>query len=662
MDKIIIKKHDPFRILITETLPYEIPLIHSNTGFYHYLKNNISSSHKFIKDLLIDNRNPLTPYNYSITKNEKSLRVISIPHPSAQYEMGKLIHENAELVTYLCSKSNFSIRRPTSVASYFYESTPFSTSQPSDLNDNDVAQLDDITESNYEDKFSSSYFSYDGFTLLYKFFNSLKFQSIEKKYSYFLRFDIAKCFSSIYTHSISWAIKGRLYSKDNISSNSFDGKLDTIIRRMNDNETNGIIVGPEFSRIFAEIILQSVDISVEKRLVLKGYKHKVDYTVQRYVDDYFVFTNNEATANDIYSIFIDELSKIKLYINESKEQRDRRPFITKLTIAKTQVIDEINLFFKSIRRDKSHLERKNQQSIPSLIYIYKPYTRSNSLITKIKGIIKKNDTNYDAFSGLVLSVFRSRLQKINQEISHIKDINSYSSTYRNFIVFCIDFLVFLFSMNIKSRTSHLMSQIVVIIGEITNRLLNQDKNEIIKKLKDETSILIDLAIHNYKPRVEFINYIISLKSIFKNNVVNDDAIIKFYGLDAMTKSEIHLDYFEITTALYLLCQDNKNTVIKEILYELALEKVNTNKTPRNSSEIAHLILDLGTFPYVSIDKYKEIIKLYHFKTYGTIPTTDEINNIFKKIKKNKNFFIDWNESINIKKLLQKKEMQRGYDS
>ncbi len=107
--------------------------------------------------------------------------------------------------------------------------------------------------------YTSSYFSYDGYTLLYKFYDSLKFQSLEKKFACYLRFDIAKCFSSIYTHSISWAVKGKTYSKENAGRASpFDDQFDKYIRNMNEGEeTNGIIVwSPEFSRDFAEIILQ----------------------------------------------------------------------------------------------------------------------------------------------------------------------------------------------------------------------------------------------------------------------------------------------------------------------------------------------------------------------------------------------------------------------
>ena len=43
---------------------------------------------------------------------------------------------------------------------------------------------------------------------------------------------------------------------------SFENKIDSLMRHTNFGETNGIIVGAEFSRIFAEIILQQIDIDL----------------------------------------------------------------------------------------------------------------------------------------------------------------------------------------------------------------------------------------------------------------------------------------------------------------------------------------------------------------------------------------------------------------
>jgi len=665
MDKVIIKKHDKYRFLLTDTLPYETPLFFSNVGFYWFLKKN-DNMDTYLKDIFVGEvKNSYQPYNFKIKKGEDKYRVISVAHPASQFAVCNLIHNNAELVTYLCSKSNFSIRKPTRVASYFYEKKGLAASnkQCEKVKDDDVEQQKSFADENYsEEKYGTSYFSYDGYTLLYKFFNSLKFQAVEKKYTNFLRFDVAKCFSSIYTHSISWAIKGKAFSKINAGSHSFDDQFDRIIRNMNEGETNGIIVGPEFSRVFAEIILQKIDTEAESRLLKLGYINKVHYEIKRYVDDFFVFTRSTKTADDIYKTFVDVLFEYKLFVNESKDFRDTRPFITNLTIAKTEVADVLTDFFKSIKRDKSDIEDiKGKVSIPSIQNIYKPYTRSNNLITKFKSIVKTNNASYDAFSGLVMTIFRSRTTKLLEEIEKISEMEKYSVVYRNYIIFLLDFLSFIYVMSTRVRTSHIMSQIFVVIAGINNKLLKSDQLEIEKKLRDEVKIFVRLVIECDKPKIEFVNTLISLRSLFGENVVDDSLIRDFFNTSKQGFGVDSLDYFDLTSLMYLCCLDGANIDIVTAAYNSLKDRISACDSPRNSSELIHLLVDLGTFPLVDEVLYKSSLELYLSKVYGSTPTEDKVNRMYNSIRKQR-FFVDWRKSININKMLQRKEMQRGYDS
>ncbi|MEZ8205238.1 antiviral reverse transcriptase Drt3b [Vibrio splendidus] len=665
MDKVTIKKHDKNRFLLTEVLPYETPLFYSNVGFYYLLKNE-SSLPSNIKDILIgDGKDTYTSYDYNIKKGEDGFRKISVPHPAMQYRMCDLIHSNAELVTYLCSKSNYSIRKPTRVASYYYNSDKklHSNKKHKSLKDNDVEQQQSINEEDYsEEQFSSSYFSYDGYTLLYKFYDSLKFQSLEKKYSHYLRFDVAKCFDSIYTHSISWAVKGKLFSKEHAGQYSFDDQFDKVIRNMNDGETNGIIIGPEFSRIFAEIILQKIDVEVNEILTQKGIKNKIDYEVKRYVDDYFVFTKNDQIASEIYDTFLEQLSHYKLFVNNSKTMKDRRPFISSLTIAKTNVSDVISDFFKTIKRDKSNIESLSEKiKTPSIIGIYKPYSRSKKLITRFKSIVKVNETSYDSFSGLVLSIFRSRLLKLSDEVKKVKDVKSHSATYLGFLIFTVDFLSFIYSMNVKVRTSHLMSQIFVIIHDISGYLSKSDKLEIEKKIRDESKLLLNNAIESESPKVEFVNTIISLRILYGNKVVRDELVLRFFGVDSDGKGVAKLDYFELTSLLYLCCLKGDNINVRDTIYQSLVNRITLSVSPKKSSELMQTFLDLGSFPYVNELLYKNAISIYLFKVFGKEPKTASVNEFFNWVQKNR-FFVDWREKANINSLLQRKEMQTGYDS
>ena len=75
MKKFKIQKNDYDRSLITETIPYETPIIFSNSGFYNLLsskdlKNIIQS--KIIDKIISDKDIKSTPYHYKIKKDVKT--------------------------------------------------------------------------------------------------------------------------------------------------------------------------------------------------------------------------------------------------------------------------------------------------------------------------------------------------------------------------------------------------------------------------------------------------------------------------------------------------------------------------------------------------------------------------------------------------------------
>lgn len=97
--------------------------------------------------------------------------------------------------------------------------------------------------------------------------------------------DVARCYPSIYTHSIPWAINGRdnaKLDKSNYSSAVFGNRLDFIFRQAQEAQTVGLPVGPDTSRVVAEVILSSVDANF-----LSRYGSKKP-TYIRHVDDYWI--------------------------------------------------------------------------------------------------------------------------------------------------------------------------------------------------------------------------------------------------------------------------------------------------------------------------------------------------------------------------------------
>ena len=128
---------------------------------------------------------------------------------------------------------------------------------------------------------------------------TISIKMTEKRFERLYKFDIQSCFDSIYSHSFTWAVSGgkEEYKKHlNGKAKSFGDDWDNIMQKMNYNETNGIVIGPEFSRIFAEIILQYIDKKVKQTLLVAGYNFNEHYCCYRYVDDIFFYYNDEKSS------------------------------------------------------------------------------------------------------------------------------------------------------------------------------------------------------------------------------------------------------------------------------------------------------------------------------------------------------------------------------
>ena len=233
-----------------------------------------------------------------------------------------------------------------------------------------------------ETKYLKSYFTYKPIDLIYKFYEQTEFQRLEQKFDQLLQFDISKCFYNIYTHSVGWAIKGKDVAKNNATLDDLlENQFDKLMRQCNYNETNGILVGPEISRIFAEIILQQIDLNVVKALGASNIKLGVHYEVRRYVDDFFVFTNDKLIENKILKQYADELKIYKLYINPSKNQFFELPFISTMAMAKRDVrVALIELFDQYMR--------KSEDGSWNISEVRKPYSISKNFIEYFRVLLK----------------------------------------------------------------------------------------------------------------------------------------------------------------------------------------------------------------------------------------------------------------------------------
>jgi hypothetical protein len=433
------------RALLTETLPYEVPVIFSNDRFHASFsaqsKPPLQDAIQKTRDL---NSRYTVPYSYGITKDRERTTELSIVHPLHQLRMADFYEMHSGAMLFHCNRSEFSLRRPVALAS------PFS---PSLKEEDDTARsgIPELLASAGEPDPShmTSYFVYGKYNLLGKFIGSREYVRLEERHPLVRTIDISKCFYNIYTHSITWAVKNKPFSKINKNAFSFEGEFDALMQKANYNETNGIVVGPEMSRIFAEIILQDVDEAIRNELRARELIHGRDYDIRRYVDDYFVFSSSQSALDLIEECIRRHLQRYKLYANEKKIATSPRPFVTNITIAR----DHISAVLADVASIIRNIPLTGDPSSSSLLG-----PRSlRSRLGRIRLIVAEHQIQFANVTGWLLSRLRRLVLRC---ISLIRSEPKFGDQYASVIVGLIEAALYVCSVDLRVRTTYALCQLV----------------------------------------------------------------------------------------------------------------------------------------------------------------------------------------------------------
>lgn len=134
--------------------------------------------------------------------------------------------------------------------------------------------------------------------------------------------DIRAFFHSIYTHSIPWAIHGKLWSKQNRQITHYGNLLDLFCRNAQDGQTIGLPVGPDTSRLIAEVIASSLDEKLSEIIQIE------DLDASRYIDDYTIAVASGFSGDSIIAAVRQAAAFFELELNNDKsavEQTSKRP-------------------------------------------------------------------------------------------------------------------------------------------------------------------------------------------------------------------------------------------------------------------------------------------------------------------------------------------------
>ena len=635
------------------------------------------------------------PFSYRILHKPTKSRELSLIHPRNQILMVDFYDRYKSLMLYYCSLDKYSLRYPNKVACYFYYRDK--------LHKTLIGRKTDSLElffNEYENL--RTFFSYKRYNNIYKFYEDYRYQRAEKKFAHLLKFDIQGCFDSIYTHSIAWATGGGkdIYKESFRSEdNTFGSKWDRQMQLMNYNETNGIVIGPEFSRIFAEVIFQHVDSSVAHSLKKEKYDFERDYVCYRYVDDYFFFYNDEACRKKAIELFDEKLKEFKLAISAEKTHEFSRPFITDITRAKIRIDKLIDneLQYHSVQNlteeniedeadtvddniestlnlslletaidDKDWLHfnsRKFNQTFKSILIECNVeakdvinYTLSR-LGNKLSSDIKKFDKNFKVLSRTMSNVdyteYHSKIQKAKQKKEDM---------IVAFMEELLDVTFFLYASNKRVNTTlkviNILNLIIIhldndyeIKGENVVKYSDNARDIVFKKIQDELSLVLKTTSVEPNTQLETLFFLIINKQLRSKYHFGNIELTKYLQRFAEDDS---LNALSIIILLYYYGNESRYSSLKLKLVEKIKKKYKSESLDfkRKSAEFCILTLDLITCPYLTYQDKKEIVDLIGINE-------PELKLMQNHLRTQKYMFTKWTK-IDITKELSAKISQEVY--
>lgn len=236
------------------------------------------------------------------------------------------------------------------------------------------------------------------------------------EYQYLFSTDVTDCYSSIYTHSIAWAIHTKEVAKEKRKDKTLIGNIiDSHLQAMSYGQTNGIPQGSVLMDFIAELLLYYADELITEEIKKYSYSN---FKILRYRDDYRIFVNDSSVGDNILKIISEVLSSLGLKINSSKTTFSNNIIINSLKEDKLQwlkikndkisiqkqllIIHEFSLKYPNCGAILAPLN-KIQQKIINL----KKFPKGNeiALISIITDIAYRNPKTYPVISAILSKLF-----------------------------------------------------------------------------------------------------------------------------------------------------------------------------------------------------------------------------------------------------------------
>jgi len=348
-------KTERFKILLEKGyLPEELP---PSFNTEHLARYRESVAKKWAK---IPKEYPKTNNEiYSIPRIKHSRRNLSVANPISQFYLSKLIADNWIEIRIHLKRSEYSIEVPEI------------------------------------EKDGKRAISKPDFPL-----TSLRENKISANFDHALVSDISRFYGTLYTHAVPWALHTKLWCKNNLYNSSYKkslgARLDKAVQRGQDNQTIGIPVGPDTSRVISEIVGVAIDGHVQNVLDLDKNR------ALRHIDDWYIGFDNAGEAEDAVAELSIACRNFELELNAEKTK----------TFNASAFVDNIwpsELSGHTFKPTEKGQQKSLEHFFIKAFHFAKDYPKQNvlSYAVEITQSIQVQKQNWEYYETFLLKIARS---------------------------------------------------------------------------------------------------------------------------------------------------------------------------------------------------------------------------------------------------------------
>ncbi len=637
MSKLVGISRSKYRVAVSDILPYERPVFFTNRFFARFLKfygvicldgqlvatkNHTDGLEQMLAILGggAGMRRPAFQYSIVKTSTEKG-RQLTVIHPYHQVQMIEFYDRYKTVITDFCQRSRYSIRYPYKVAVVQRQPKGF------------PHYLSDEKHIIHSEESIKHYFAYKHYHNINEFYDDYRFLRAEKRFSIMEKTDLEHCFDSIKPETLSLAMFGTTMQDSQYTMPYAFWRLNQSFENHPDsgNPGDGIVIGPEFSRIYAEIIMQRVDAECETVLERDGILLNRDYVFYRYVDDGFFFCNTKEVKDRFNQTYDALLVQYGLKRGEAKIRfYDKRPFLEDLTAGKLALKNliydrlqnrlETFIGFKKVQQGHydtpTFLDYKTfVQSVRSILCTYK--LEFKDVMSYMLGIIKNRlaDLLFD-FNSLYKQYSQADyFDEISEQGMAIKV--QYEKDFVEFLDNLVEVLFYFWGCDSRMSTATKVVGIINLLQLFVRGKYQFENGDWSYRFKQSVVDALDESISN---QTQSLFSEISMSSISIMEVLNFLELQKCMSvatqihpkhlMDMLIGKDKALNFFSVSQLMHFIKNDLRYAYLKERLLDWIKEKVSSLYARSNVSDTESVLtfFEFLCCPWVERQQKERIIE------------------------------------------------------